>query len=517
MKNSTDSHWLHQVAQWLDDTSDQASNRLIADAIGAASESELEVLADLIASKLDNHTPLGRIRYLYQQLASRLVADAQRRKQALPTYIVPPDTIARTYDQIGESDALASSHCLQCLAAQADEESLDTLADLLINNPPAQWQQVGLAISPLWKISGPALGHFFTKLGDAPVQPSTLAVLLDLANHAVRSQRVEEHPWCNRHAEFDSLLKQVVVRLEKLQREPSYFGTTVEAVQQVLADSVALTISLCDTLGQMGNQSSIPALEEAMQLSHRRVQAEAAAALARLGSEQGVNRLVELAADPATRARVVKYAEELDLTAAIDEQYQSPQALAESELSAWLAQPERFGIAPIRIEHLETRTLYWPGYEEPRDTYLFQFFYQLPQGAYSNIGIVGPLTHAFAADLTVLNRDDQFAAFAGWHVEHEEIYEVPASQLNSSQLREVQRLAELSVQSDYQIEKPIALTFLLGDTALLANFTQAGQSLIGIVGEKDSFFLSAPHDNSSLLAEVVLSVFRGRMLLAAFN
>jgi hypothetical protein len=148
---------------------------------------------------------------------------------------------------------------------------------------------------------------------------------------------------------------------------------------------------------------------------------------------------------------------------------------------------------------------------------LFRFHYQLPQGAYTNIGIVGPLTRAFACDLTELPVDDQFAAFAGWHAEHEEIYEVPASQLNSSQAQEVERLKKFYDLSGLQFESTIALTFLLGEPALLAELNLDGRKYYGITDAEDSVCLPADDQPTSLTPEIVLAIYRGRKLLKAFN
>ena len=68
---------------------------------------------------------------------------------------------------------------------------------------------------------------------------------------------------------------------------------------------------------------------------------EAAAALARLGDEDGKQELVALAAEPVARLRVLAYARELNLLDEVEENYRSPVAEAEAELCAWLAEPTR--------------------------------------------------------------------------------------------------------------------------------------------------------------------------------
>ncbi len=90
-----------------------------------------------------------------------------------------------------------------------------------------------------------------------------------------------------------------------------------------------------------------------------------------------------------------------------------------------LAQPTFFGIPPAELKLVDSRTQFWPGYETPVHCYLFRYAYRFGDGQYSNVAIAGPLVHAFAADLSDLPPDDIYAVYAGWHVEHESIYEVP--------------------------------------------------------------------------------------------
>ncbi len=76
----------------------------------------------------------------------------------------------------------------------------------------------------------------------------------------------------------------------------------------------------------------------------------------------------------------------------------------------------------------------WPSYTEPQTCYLFRFTYPLSNGQYTNVGIAGPVVHAFNADMAELPELDIYAAFAGWQAEHPEIFEVARSEFNSSQL-----------------------------------------------------------------------------------
>ena len=138
-------------------------------------------------------------------------------------------------------------------------------------------------------------------------------------------------------------------------------------------------------------------------MRHRRIQVEAAAALARLDDEQGQKQLLEMVKHPAVRPRVIAYADELGLSNEISLEHTGPIAEAESQLALWLSQPQQMGFAPTSMELVDQRELYWPSYEDPIASFLFSFEYGSGENAFRNIGISGPLTHAFTADLKVLS------------------------------------------------------------------------------------------------------------------
>ncbi|QDV24735.1 HEAT repeat domain-containing protein [Aureliella helgolandensis] len=511
--------WIRSTCNWLrsaneEDSSPEATLARVAHAPPAELEALLEVLAaDFHALAQQS----GRVKLLMQAVAARMVqltADAQFTREGI---FINAECLARLYDQLVEVDAAAASHVLQILASQGDEESLSSLASLIAETPPEDWQSVGLALSPLWNAEPEALEQFFDCLDAGFVHPATMAVLLDLANFAVRSGKLSEHPWAARSSELGNLLAAVTAQLEKLEQDPAQFGSQIEEIQRTLNDSVALVISLCDSLGLIANAEAIPTLTHTMQLSHRRIQTEAAGALARLGDESGQQRLVELAADPVARRRAVAYAEELEFAEQIEEPLRLPHALAESELASWLAEPPQYGIPPTGLELIDTRTQYWPGYEEPRDCYLFHYWYEFPGGRVSNVGIAGPVTHAFQSDLANLPVDDIYAAFAGWHAEHEEIYEVPMALLNPAQRREADLLERKLDQLEMSSIVPLALTFFLGEIALLAQVEREGIQSCAIADNQEWISFPTSESSNAITPEIVLSIFRGRKLLRTFN
>ncbi len=513
---TSDDQWLHSACRWLKMSPAEAPTEELALAVKTAPALELESLLEVVSANFDElATSPRRLRILMQLVASR--TQALSAESDSDVALIAPDTIARVYDQLSEVDLQAAAHALQMLATQADEESIGALAALLVDSPPDDWQAVGLALSPLWNARADLLELFFDRLDDGFVQPATLATLLDLANYSVRTGRLREHPWCERYSELTSLLGKVTQRLGKLEEDPSQFGDRVEAVQRVLGDSVSLTVSLCDALGLIGNREADVSLNRALELSHRRIQTEAAGALARMGDETGRQRLIDLASDRVARLRAVAYAEELGFAEQIDETLRYPQALAEAELAAWLAGADQFGFPPSEMELIDSRSQYWPSYEEPRDCFLFRYTYQLQANQISNIGIAGPVAHAFYADLANLPVDDIYAAFAGWHVEHDEIFEVPLALLNPAQRREADHLLDSLGEQGLEVTEGIALTFFLGEIALLSRVTKDEKTLCAITDGQELLCYPVTTNPTSLTPELILAIYRGRKLLRTFN
>lgn len=526
---TSDETWIETACQWLqasesEHAHDRATTEHVTQAIAAAEPPQLAHLVDLLVSRIDlGSIHPSRLRLLMQVLAARLLqclstADGEQREGLLDQPLVSPSALTELYQRLSELDGPAAAHALQMLAAQPDEESIDLLAGLLAESPPEDWKQVALGLSPLWNADSERLAFFFERLDSDHLHPATLSILIDLAGYATRKGKLAEHPWTGRQTKLASLLSSVCQRLYSLEREPAKFGSDVAEVQRVLGDSVSLTISLCDALGLVGSEhESSPALRQAMQLSHRRIQGEAAGALARLGVEEGRQRLLELARDPVARLRAVSYAEELGCAELIDEDLRLPAALAEAELVSWLASAEQYGIAPQHVELIDTRTQFWPGYEEPRDCYLFRYEYELPAGMVSNIGIAGPATHAFTVDLSSLPLDDVYAIFAGWQAEHEDIFELPMTGLNVAQRREADRLIESLDAQQLRVEEPVALTFFLGEVALLAIVESDRGRGCAITDGFETLHFAINSSPASLTPASVLSLYRGRKLLRTFN
>lgn len=410
----------------------------------------------------------------------------------------------------------ARGYLLAWLGSGSGDTALQMFADLVVEDPPTDPTAIGLAFAPLFQTAGASAAVFprlLEGLGHRRVAP----LILDLANYLTRQRLVEKHPADARRDELLALLTGLIGHLGKLENVvPEGAGNAQEMAAQV-SDSVALVIALCDALALLHEGRAISRLYQTLELRHRRVQTEAAAALARLGEAEGEELLCRLAAEPIARLRVIAYSDELGIGDRIPPHFRSPVAVAEAELASWLAETTQMGLAPSSFELVDTRTQYWPGYEEPRNCYLFRFRYDFGQLTYQNLGIAGPLTHAFSADLQHLSLDDVYAAFAGWQAEHAEIYEQDWSELSSQARQSVRHLAEALVDAGYEEIRPLRVGNFFGDQVLLVNARQDAAVGTAIVDEQEIAWFPQRPAPRPLSPEDAYSIYKGRKLLRAFN
>ena len=347
---------------------------------------------------------------------------------------------------------------LQVLFASGHSTAIQLGVDLLLTKPPVDWADVSLSLAPLMQSKTWQLEDVFPKLLQS-TSPAVLSPALDVANYAVRSRSLTEHPASGDLPTLLRMMGGLVNQLGMLEENPAQFGSSVAAIQKILFDSVSLCVSLCDTFGLIGNQDAMGKLTQASKLSHRRIRTEAAFAMAKLGDKKGQDLLIELAADFSSRQRAVAYAEELGIEDRIDERWTTAAALAESRLANWLAQNEQMGISPSRMELLDQRTLSWPGFEQPQECFLFRFEYDMQDAIYSNVGFSGPMCHSFSQDLADISLDDTYAIFVGWDIDHPDAYEVAPNSLDARIQERMNRMLETFPENVELIETLLCVIF----------------------------------------------------------
>ncbi len=405
---------------------------------------------------------------------------------------------------------------MHLLAVARSGDHLHILTKMLIHSPPDGWMAVGQVLSPLLQYNDWEISDFFPDIFAALSHPSVASPLLDVANFLARSGRVPEHPATDRLDSLLTLLDAVVAKLERFERDPSEFGDTVEGVQAVLGEAVALAVSLCDALGLIGSDRAKGKLHQALQIKHRRVQCEAAGALARLDDEQGTEHLIQLAAEPSARRRVLQYADELGLAESIDESFRTPESLAEADTAVWLCQPQNMGVPPTQVQVIDSRHILWPSFHDPIDCFLVRFEFDMGDVQYSNVGVAGPVTHTCNADLTDLDLDDIYAIYAGWHAEHPDIFAVPANHWNAAQKRVAAPLVTHLEREGYENIQPELLCFLLDEHAIACQAERDEKPYVVITDGLETVeqFLTGPRP---LGCQDIWNLYKGRKMLRTFN
>ena len=402
------------------------------------------------------------------------------------------------------------------LAQIGSDAALEAWLDLVREAPPKH--RVGLVAA-----FGPLVNRFnlprwfYTRLVDDAMRHSqTAAATLDLINFHVRRGVLEEHPAAAHAVRLTSLLEQVVQRLHEIEQGESPYAANPAHLQLVVSDSVALVVSLCDTLAMCHELASAEAIAQAMQLRHRRIQCEAAAALARLDVELGRQRLIELASEPVMRLQVLAYAEELEILHCVPEQQRSDLAIAESRLALWLADPQRVGLAPSRMELVEFRELNWPSFEHPVGVYLFRYYYGTGPDATSNIGIVGPMVHAFERDIGAMSLEDVLAAFAGWQAVHDDIYEVSLAEFRAQYPQLITQRERLLAGCEFEDVQWLFAGSMMGEWILVGAACLAGERGFIMLDEYRVTWFAADAD-PEMTGQWAYMVYRGRRMLQAFN
>jgi len=425
------------------------------------------------------------------------------------------EAIVAAYRHLAEGSS-GRHHLLGILAVGAEPE-MRGLADLMAEDPPANPVAAAVPLWPLFTRTDYQPGWVFPRLLDGLSHLCVASSVLDLSNYLMRHQRVARHPASDRSRQLVELLGAIVGRLGQLETRPVTPEDSLEQMRDAVSESVALAVALCDALALIGDKEAIGKLYQAMDLGHRRLRVESAAALARLGEEEGKSVLVDLAEEPAARLRVLAYAEELGMIDRVPQEHRSPESRAEGELVAWLASPNQLGLPPQRCELVDSRKMFWPGYDDPVECYLFRFHYDLGDRGFSGIGITGPLIHSFRADLSSLAIEDLYAIFAGFGAQHDDIFELDVKKLSPAGKSDVARLERRLHDAGYAKIAPVELGYFLGEKTLVARAERDEQQGIVVADAQAEHWYPSPAEPTGPGPQEIYCLYKGRKLLEAFN
>ncbi len=401
------------------------------------------------------------------------------------------------------------------LGSEGSPASMVQWCNLITDSPPKNANGLIQAFMPMFEQTEIPQEVFDKLAGQGISHPEIASAALDLMNFHARGN-LPSHPALARAPQLASLLGNVVQQMARVEEGNVPTELSPQELSQRVSESVALTISLCDAIGLMDYQDGIGKLNQAMQLKHRRIQTEAAAALARMEIEDGRTALCKLAEEPIARLRVLAFAEELGFLEEVPEEQQTEIAIAESQLVVWLAEPTQMAVPPSQVELINTREMYWPSYDHPVQCYLFRYAYG-SEPTYSNIGITGPVTHAFPVNIESLTIEDTYAAFAGWHAIHDEIYQLSLEQAQSLRNQELQILLGRLSDQDFESSQPIFAGSFFGELVLAAEAVRNAEPVVVLVDQSDVFCFTSTSEENRIDTKMAYTIWRGRRLLEQFN
>lgn len=501
------------IASLLGPDADPAAAGITLRRVGAAAPASAGALLDALIAERDQlpQSDPAIVGALLRGLHTLFL-----RGERQPLLAVAPEDLAALDDALPPA-CPNRSLLLHLLVLSRSEQALRIAMQRIRQQPPQDSIAAAQVLSPLMQSDDWPVAAVFPALLEAIEHPAIAAPALDVANYLTRKQRVAVHPAADQVAMLNTLLAAVTRRLEQFEADPRTLGDDIATVQARLSEAVSLAVSLCDAVGLIGQPQSIPRLTAAMQLKHRRVQTEAAGALARMGDEAGTEHLLALVSEPSARLRVIAYADELGLSERIDDSHRSPAATAEAELALWLSQPGQMGVPPTSVETIDQRQLYWPSYERPIDCFLVRFHYDMGTRTYSNVGITGPTVFALANDVADLPMDDIYAIYAGWHAEHEDIFAIAAERLNRTQQRIVADLASHVERSGYRSPQVELFGLFLGEQAAVFTATRDDKPCRVISDGLETMHIPIASRSRPLDAGDLWNLYKGRKLLRTFN
>ncbi len=402
---------------------------------------------------------------------------------------------------------------LMWLGSLGTDHAIGLWADALIQQPPGSLPALQWVFQPVLDRERLPPDVEQKLISQAISDPVVAPAVLDLFNYRFRKNNSRSHAALESAKRLTHLLSSMVQRMMRIEEGELPPGESPAEISANINNSVAMIVSLCDTLGLCRFEEAEGPLRKALELKHRRIQTESSAALARLDFDIGKQTLVRLAAEPIARLRVLAYADEMGLLDQVPEDQQSDQARAESKLAMWLAEPSQIGMAPSKMEMLDRREIFWPGFDIPVECFLFRFEYGTQ---YVSTGIVGPCVHAFSVDTSWMTPNDLLSAFAGWQAEHADLFNIPAADFATSHARLLEEFHEQMEQAGFENITLQLAGNLFGEWIPVATAHRNGQPGTVVPDSAQPHWYPDP-DDSEIDPEFIWTTELGRRLLRTFN
>ena len=368
--------------------------------------------------------------------------------------------------------SLGRGYILAWMARTKHRNAFSWFVDQVVENPPVDPNALSVAFAPLLTTQDWNHGVLFQKLFSNITDSLSINLAIDVANNLFRKGH-HPHPLTDYRVELVELLNSIVDRLEILQKSVPENVEVARSNAVTVDESVAFITSIADALRLIGDRQTVGPLKRVMELEHRRIQCEASVALASLKDPDGIKTLIALAEEPVVRKRVLSYAKELELDKNINAKFKTPAAIAESGFVEWLTRQEIFGVPPSECKLIDERLQYWPGFENAIPCMLFEYAYTAGENRFESIGIGTPCTFAFKSDLTSLSADDCYKVFAGFDLEHDEVFLLDYSKATTLYRQEIDHLKQ-TFPTDAKIQW-LGLGTYLGDKLLIGRIDKSDE------------------------------------------
>jgi hypothetical protein len=192
-------------------------------------------------------------------------------------------------------------------------------------------------------------------------------------------------------------------------------------------------------------------------------------------------------------------------------------ATAEAEMALWLCQPQLLGVPQTAFEVIDSRHLLWPSYQDTIEVFLVRYEYNFGDRTYSNVGVSGPATFSLSADVANLPLEDIYAVYAGWHVEHDEIFTVASEQFNDAQLRVMDQFQRNLERQGYQQLRPAMLGFFLEEQAGVFTARRDETECVVVTDGLETIDQPIAGRLRPLMPEDLFNLYMGRKMLRTFN
>ncbi len=269
-------HVVASEAAWIAHADVSEISILLREIRGLAPFAEDQVNMDLLQVTLDNLSPWA------------IVATGET--SSLPSDIC--NQLGALYTAL-QTSRVSRHGLLSALALLGGKKDLKKFCQLILDDPPKGNANAAAPLLPFFRRQASHASQLFPDLLQGLANPDLAPGILDLANFLTRHKKVTNHPAAPRAAELVRLLEGIVRGLETLQ-EFAERRQMAENADQRYRDSIALGIALCDALALIGDPQAKGVLRRLLELKHRRLRVEAAAALVRLGDEEGRRILTSL-------------------------------------------------------------------------------------------------------------------------------------------------------------------------------------------------------------------------------